>query len=77
MKRKGHLFDNDAVCVDCNFDAAEFSHWRNYTYEGKAQPEVKAPACTRGDRDHNQWLPREYELDNDEWPEDTGEYMEW
>lgn len=43
----GHEFDDDAVCIHCGFDGAEWHHWKHHTYEGKAQPEAKQPLCTR------------------------------
>lgn len=45
--RTGHEWDDDAVCIHCGFDGAEWHHWKHYTYEGKAQPEAKPPLCTR------------------------------
>lgn len=44
---KGHEFDDDAVCIHCGFDGAEWHHWKHHTYEGKAQPEAKPPLCKR------------------------------
>lgn len=41
-----HDFDEDAVCRKCGFDGAEWWHWKHMTYEGKAQPEARQPACT-------------------------------
>lgn len=41
-----HDFDHDAVCTKCGFDGAEWSHWKNWTYEGKANPDAKQPLCT-------------------------------
>lgn len=43
----GHEWDDDAVCIHCGFDGAEWHHWKHHTYEGKAQPEAKPPLCTR------------------------------
>ena len=43
-----HEFDDDAVCVKCGFDGAEWHHWKFTTYEGQSQPEVKPPRCHRG-----------------------------
>lgn len=45
--RTGHEWDDDAVCIHCGFDGAEWHHWKHNTYEGKAQPEAKPPLCTR------------------------------
>jgi hypothetical protein len=42
-----HDYDDDAVCVICGFDAAEWSHWKRNTYEGKASS-VKTPLCKQG-----------------------------
>jgi hypothetical protein len=41
-----HEFDDDAVCIHCNFDGAEWSHWKRNTYEGRAS-DAKAPLCER------------------------------
>lgn len=46
-QKTGHEFDDDAVCIHCGFDSAEWHHWKHHTYEGKAQPEAKPPLCTR------------------------------
>lgn len=45
--KTGHEWDDDAVCIHCGFDGAEWHHWKHHTYEGKAQPEAKPPLCTR------------------------------
>lgn len=42
-----HEFDDDAVCIHCGFDGAEWHHWKHWTHEGKAHPEAKPPLCTR------------------------------
>lgn len=47
--RTGHEWDDDAVCIYCGFDGAEWHHWKHHTYEGKAQPDAKPPLCTRRD----------------------------
>lgn len=39
-----HEYDDDAVCVKCGFDGAEWSHWKKHTYEGRAS-DAKAPQC--------------------------------
>ena len=41
-----HQFDDDAVCVHCGFDGAEWWHWKRNTYEGKAS-EATQPLCTK------------------------------
>ncbi len=39
-----HQYDEDACCIKCGFDGAEWSHWKHHTYEGKASDE-KYPIC--------------------------------
>jgi hypothetical protein len=46
-QRTEHEFDDDAACIHCGFDGAEWHHWKHNTYEGKAHPETKMPPCTR------------------------------
>lgn len=46
-KPYSHEYDEDAVCIHCGFDGAEWSHWKNYTYEGKASSWVKTPLCNK------------------------------
>lgn len=41
-----HDFDDDACCIHCGFDGAEWHHWRHNTWEGRAQPEARQPECT-------------------------------
>jgi hypothetical protein len=41
-----HKFDEDAVCIHCGFDGAEWSHWKRHTYEGRAS-EARQPLCER------------------------------
>ncbi|MEY2689154.1 MAG: hypothetical protein RL375_3352 [Pseudomonadota bacterium] len=41
-----HEFDDDACCVHCGFDGAEWHHWKHNTHEGRSQPEAKQPICT-------------------------------
>lgn len=41
-----HDFDDDCVCIKCGFDGAEWSHWKKWTYEGKAS-DAKQPRCER------------------------------
>lgn len=40
-----HEFDDDACCIHCGFDGAEWSHWKKNTHEGRASDE-KQPLCT-------------------------------
>ena len=40
-----HEFDDDACCIHCGFDGAEWHHWKNHTWEGKGQPDAKPPLC--------------------------------
>jgi hypothetical protein len=40
-----HTWDEDAVCVHCEFDGAEWHHWKRSTYEGQASSLV-LPACS-------------------------------
>ena len=58
-----HECDEDAVCVHCGFDGAEWWHWKHNTYEGKASDE-KSPPCTEWDEsrraeNRKRYLPRE------------------
>lgn len=39
-----HEYDDDAVCIHCGFDGAEWAWWKT-TYEGKAHPEKQMPQC--------------------------------
>ncbi len=68
---RGHMFDDDACCVDCGFDGAEWSHWRNYTYEGKASPGIKQPLCTKIGRKRNMWLEWATDWEEDYWREES------
>lgn len=43
-----HEWDDDAVCIHCGFDGAEWAHWKKNTYEGRAS-DAKMPPC-KGDR---------------------------
>jgi|GEM_PF-2618028 len=45
MKSIRHEFDDDAVCIHCGFDGAEWWHWKKHTHEGLAQPDAKEPQC--------------------------------
>lgn len=40
-----HEWDDDACCIHCGFDGAEWHWWRHHTYEGKSQPEARMPPC--------------------------------
>ncbi len=42
---KPHEWDDDGCCLHCGFDGAEWHWWRFSTYEGRAQPEARMPAC--------------------------------
>jgi len=44
IKRFAHEYDNDASCIYCGFDGAEYHHWRYNTYEGLAM-KIPAPLC--------------------------------
>ncbi|MDE2419517.1 MAG: hypothetical protein KGN32_17135 [Burkholderiales bacterium] len=69
---RGHNFDDDAVCTDCGFDAAEWHHWKHSTYEGKAKPEARPPLCTNTGRPVDVWpLPDEDQIGD--WSDGTGE----
>ena len=51
-----HDFDDDACCIHCGFDGAEWHQWRHNTWEGRAQPEARQPLCTvydAGTRERN------------------------
>lgn len=39
-----HVLDNDATCVCCGFDGAEWHHWRHSTHEGQAL-QTPQPLC--------------------------------
>lgn len=39
-----HDYDEDAVCMKCGFDGAEWHHWKHNTYEGRAS-NAKQPLC--------------------------------
>ena len=45
----GHEFDEDACCIHCGFDGAEWYWWRHNTYEGKDSEESQ-PDCKQGRR---------------------------
>jgi hypothetical protein len=62
---RGHDFDKDCVCKDCGHDGAEWHHWKNHTYEGKAQPDAKPPLCIHIGRPEDVYPPRT-ELDEDD-----------
>ncbi len=40
-----HEWDEDACCIHCGFDGAEWWHWKRNTYEGRANTEAKPPLC--------------------------------
>lgn len=40
-----HEWDEDGCCIHCDFDGAEWHHWKHSTYEGRAQPEARMPPC--------------------------------
>jgi hypothetical protein len=61
---RGHNFDEDAVCLDCGFDGAEWAHWKHHTWEGKAS-DAKRPQCTHIGRPVDVHPPRT-ELDEDD-----------
>lgn len=71
--KRGHNFDDDCVCTDCGFDGAEWSHWKNYTYEGKASPNAKKPFCTHVGRAKDVYPPIQQDLDDDnDYIDETG-----
>lgn len=39
-----HEYDEDAVCIHCGFDGAEWSWWKRDTYEGRAS-DMEKPLC--------------------------------
>ena len=41
---KKHNFDEDGSCYHCGFDGAEWQHWKNSTYEGRASDAIR-PEC--------------------------------
>lgn len=47
VKPTGHEWDDDAVCIHCGFDGAEWSHLKRYTHPDDANPEAKQPLCKR------------------------------
>jgi hypothetical protein len=42
--QKFHIWDDDACCINCGFDGAEWSNWKHHTYEGKASS-LPMPNC--------------------------------
>jgi hypothetical protein len=40
-----HEWDDDACCIHCGFDGAEWSHLKHNTWQGRAEPEAKPPLC--------------------------------
>lgn len=42
-----HEWDDDACCIICGFDEAEWWHWKHNTYEGRASI-IKQPPCKKG-----------------------------
>lgn len=56
MQLANHEYDEEAVCVYCGFDGAEWHWWRYSTYEGRAADaeQQRVPAC----RDWQTGLPR-------------------
>jgi hypothetical protein len=42
-----HEFDEDAVCMHCGFDGAEWSHLKRHTHPDDADPNAKQPPCTQ------------------------------
>lgn len=55
-----HLFDSDGVCIHCNFDGAEWHHWKHNTYEGRAATNTKMPPC------EHQGLPTKQRLNQND-----------
>lgn len=46
--KQQHIYDDDGCCIICGFDMAEYSHWINNTYEGRAAKEnnnATRPEC--------------------------------
>lgn len=43
-----HIFDQEAVCVKCGFDGAEWHRWKTLTVEGRASDE-RQPPCRIGE----------------------------
>lgn len=39
-----HEFDDDAFCIKCGFDGAEWYWWKHSTYEWRAS-DAKMPTC--------------------------------
>ena len=48
-----HEFDDDACCIHCGFDGAEWWHWQKMTNEGRANPDAKEPVCIDRKKDQN------------------------
>ena len=44
LTHRPHEFDDDACCIHCGFDGAEWAHWKRNTYEGKAS-DARQPLC--------------------------------
>lgn len=45
--RLSHDFDDDAVCVKCGFDGAEWWHYRQTQHPDDRDPNERQPECTR------------------------------
>jgi hypothetical protein len=41
-----HVWDEDAVCIRCGHDGAEWHWWKHHTYEGQAQTDATEPLCS-------------------------------
>jgi hypothetical protein len=41
-----HSWDDEAICIHCGFDGAEWHHWKHHTYEGKAS-NARIPSCNK------------------------------
>jgi hypothetical protein len=62
---RGHLFDEDACCVDCGFDGAEWRSLLQYTAG------MKAPLCTKIGRKRNMWLEWATDWEEGYWEEES------
>jgi hypothetical protein len=58
---RGHNFDEDAVCTDCGFDGAEWSHLRRHAHPDDRDLNAKPPLCTHVGRAVDEWPPLQHD----------------
>lgn len=59
LPRDKHECDDDAICIHCGFDGAEWWHWKHMTYEGKASEQAEPP-CTEWNEERRAENRRRY-----------------